>query len=137
MIVRASLKLTDSGRQYNVRTCRYGLFQETDPETGQPTSDVRSYFVSVVLANRDAEDKEELVAWAAESDQEKEGEVVLYQSNNDAPFKKIKFEGGVLVNLAEVLTETTGGEAAINVILHIATRTLTIGENNPTHTNAW
>jgi hypothetical protein len=137
MIVRASLKLTDSGRQYNLHSCRYGLFQETDQETGQPTSDVRSYFLSVVLANRDTEDKEELLAWGVTSDQEKEGEVVLYQSGTDAPHKKIKFEGGVLVSLSEVLTETAGGDASINVALHIATRKITIGENNPAHTNDW
>lgn len=136
MIVRASLKLTDSGREYNLQCCQYGLFQETDIETGQPTSGVRSYFISAVLANRDTENKDELLAWGATSDQEKDGEVILYQSSTDAPFKKIKFVGGILTNLGELLTESRGG-ARMEVILSIATREITIGENNTAHVNDW
>jgi Hemolysin coregulated protein Hcp (TssD) len=136
MIVRASLKLNDSGRQYNLQTCQYGLFQETDPETGQPTSGVRSYFISAVLADRDTENKDELLAWGAASDQEKEGEVILYQSGTDAPFKKIKFRGGILTNLTERLQDSRG-RSNMEVALAIATREITIGENNFFHLNDW
>lgn len=136
MIVRASLKLTDSGREYSVSNCSYGLFQETDPETGQPTSGVRSYFITLIIGGRDTESKEELLSWAAISDQEKDGKVVLYQSNTDAPFKKIKFVGGILVNFTEILQDARR-ESAMTVAMSIATRQITIGENNLPHTNDW
>ena len=90
-------KLKVAGKEYNVLSVSYGLYQETDP-TGRPSTITRGGKIDIVVEGTEATD---FFEWMTNSFERKEGSVAFYKRDSDATLKELKFTEAYLVKHRE------------------------------------
>ena len=86
-----------AGKNYNVLSINYGLFQETDA-TGRPSTITRGGKIDITVESTGETD---LFEWMTNSFERKDGSVVFYKRDNDATLKELKFSEAYLVKHKE------------------------------------
>ena len=100
MSFKAKLKV--AGKEYNVLSVSYGLFQETDP-TGRPSTVTRGGKIDITVEGTGETD---LFEWMTNSFERKDGCVVFVKRDSDATLKELKFTEGYLVKHKENFDST-------------------------------
>ncbi len=89
------------GKECGLLALSYHFYRQVD-DKGRPTTQVRRGEITVTIASDDTL-KGHILAWMAQPDQEKAGEIVLYTGggNYKKPLKTVKFENAYVVDYCE------------------------------------
>lgn len=122
-------KLNVGGQEYNVLSCSYDLFQETDA-TGRPSSVTRGGRIKLsVESTADTS----LAEWMFNNFERRDGSVKFLKRDNDATAKELKFSEGYMVKYIENFDHT--GDNPMSESLVISARSITMGTGE--HVNDW
>ncbi len=122
-------KLKVAGKEYNVLSASYGLFQETDA-TGRPSTITRGGKIDVVVEGTGATD---FFEWMTNSFERKDGSIVYYKRDSDATLKELKFSEAYLVKHKENFDST--GENPLTESFTISARKIEMGTG--AYENEW
>lgn len=118
-----------SGKNYNVLSLNYGLFQETDA-TGRPSTITRGGKIDVTVESTGETD---LFEWMTNSFERKDGSVVFYKRDSEATLKELKFTEAYLVKHKEKFDAS--GDNPLTETFTISAKTISMGEGD--YTNEW
>ncbi|RZJ48617.1 MAG: phage tail protein [Flavobacterium sp.] len=118
-----------AGKNYNVLSVNYGLFQETDA-TGRPSTITRGGKIDITVESTGETD---LFEWMTNSFERKDGSVVFYKRDNDATLKELKFSEAYLVKHKEKFDST--GENPLIETFTISAREIEMGTGK--YINEW
>ncbi|RZJ90207.1 MAG: phage tail protein [Chryseobacterium sp.] len=118
-----------AGKNYNVLSVNYGLFQETDA-TGRPSTVTRGGKIDITVESTGETD---LFEWMTNSFERKDGSVVFYKRDNDATLKELKFSEAYLVKHKEKFDST--GENPLIETFTISAREIEMGTGK--YINEW
>jgi hypothetical protein len=110
-----------AGKNYNVLSVNYGLFQETDA-TGRPSTVSRGGKIDITVESTGATD---LFEWMTNSFERKDGSIVFYKRDSEATLKELKFTESYLVKHKEKFYST--GENPLTETFTISARKLEMG----------
>jgi hypothetical protein len=123
-------KFTVDGKEFNVLSCSYHLFQETDV-TGRPSSVTRGGKITVTI---ESTDDTSLFAWMTNSYDRKAGSVKFFKRDNEsAIMKQVNFEEAYLVGFEESFTHNT--EMPMILTITLTAKKMSIGSSF--HENEW
>ncbi len=127
MSFKAKLKV--GGKEYNVLSCNYELFQETDA-TGRPSSVTRGGKVYIrVESTADTS----LSDWMFNNFERRDGSIVFLKRDTDATSKELKFTEGYMVKYRENF-DATGKNPMVETFV-ISAREIALGVGF--HVNKW
>ncbi|MGO4710631.1 type VI secretion system tube protein TssD [Chryseobacterium sp. 2TAF14] len=86
-----------AGKNYNVLSVHYGLFQETDA-TGRPSTITRGGKIELTIESNGETD---FFEWMTNSFERKDGSVVFYKRDSNSTLKELKFSEAYLVKHKE------------------------------------
>ena len=118
-----------AGKNYNVLSINYGLFQETDA-TGRPSTVTRGGKIDITVESTGETD---LFEWMTNSFERKDGSVVFYKRDNDATLKELKFSEAYLVKHKEKFDAS--GDNPLTETFTISARELEMGTGK--YINEW
>ena len=118
-----------AGKNYNVLSINYGLFQETDA-TGRPSTVTRGGKIDITVESTGETD---LFEWMTNSFERKDGSVVFYKRDNDATLKELKFSEAYLVKHKEKFDAS--GDNPLTETFTISARELEMGTGK--YFNEW
>jgi hypothetical protein len=118
-----------AGKNYNVLSINYGLFQETDA-TGRPSTITRGGKIDITVESTGETD---LFEWMTNSFERKDGSVVFYKRDNDATLKELKFSEAYLVKHKEKFDAS--GDNPLTETFTISARELEMGTGK--YINEW
>ena len=118
-----------AGKNYNVLSINYGLFQETDA-TGRPSTITRGGKIDITVESTGETD---LFEWMTNSFERKDGSVVFYKRDNDATLKELKFSEAYLVKHKEKFDAS--GDNPLTETFTISARELEMGTGK--YFNEW
>jgi len=127
MSFQAILKV--SGKNYNVLSVNYGLFQETDA-TGRPSTITRGGKIDITVESTGETD---LFEWMTNSFERKDGSVVFYKRDSEATLKELKFKEAYLVKHKEKFDST--GDNPLTETFTISAREIEMGTGK--YINEW
>jgi hypothetical protein len=123
-------KFTVDGKEFNVLSCSYHLYQETDV-TGRPSSVTRGGKITVTV---ESTDDTSLFAWMTNSYDRKGGSVKFFKRDSEsAIMKQVDFEEAYLVGFEETFTHNTEMPMVLTVTL--TAKKMTVG--SASHENEW
>ena len=123
-------KFSVDGKDFNVLSCSYHLFQETDV-TGRPSSVTRGGKVTVTL---ESTDDTSLFTWMTDSWDRKSGNVKFFKRDSEsAIMKQVDFEEAYLVSFEETFSHNT--EMPMVLTITLSAKKMTIG--SASHENEW
>jgi hypothetical protein len=123
-------KFSVAGKEYNLLSCSYHLYQETDP-TGRPSSVTRGGSVTVTV---ESTDDTSLFAWMCDSFAHKDGNLKFFKRDSEsAILKQLDFEDAYCVSFDESFSHETSIPMVITLTL--SAKKIAIGGDN--HTNEW
>lgn len=122
-------KFNVSGNTYNVLSCSYELFQETD-DTGRPSSITRGGKIHLTV---ESTADTTLSDWVFNNFERKDGSIEFFKRDTDAKAKELKFEEGYMVNYLENFDSS--GKNPMTESIVISARKIGIG--NGEHENEW
>jgi hypothetical protein len=123
-------KFTVDGKEFNVLSCSYHLFQETDV-TGRPSSVTRGGKITVTL---ESTDDTTLFDWMTNSWDRKAGSVKFFKRDSEsAIMKQVDFEESYLVGFEETFSHNT--EMPMILTITLTAKKMTIG--SASHINEW
>lgn len=123
-------KFTVDGKDFNVLSCTYHLYQETDP-TGRPSSVTRGGKITVTV---ESTDDTSIFDWMTNSFDRKDGSVKFFKRDSEsAIMKQVDFKEAYLVGFEESFSHNT--EMPMVLTITLSAKSLTIG--SATHTNEW
>jgi hypothetical protein len=122
-------KLTVGGKEFNVLSVNYGLFQETDA-TGRPSTVTRGGKIDVTVEGTGST---ELFEWMTNSFERKDGSVKFFKRDSDATLKELKFTEGYLVKHKENFDST--GKNPLTETFTISSRKIEMGTG--VYENEW
>jgi hypothetical protein len=123
-------KFTVDGKDFNVLSCTYHLYQETDA-TGRPSSVTRGGKITVTI---ESTDDTTLFAWMTNSYDRKNGSVKFFKRDSEsAIMKQVDFEEAYLVGFEETFSHNT--ESPMNLTITLSAKKMTIGSSF--HLNEW
>jgi hypothetical protein len=115
-------KFTVDGKDFNVLSCSYHLYQETDA-TGRPSSVTRGGKITVTL---ESTDDTTLFAWMTNSFDRKDGSVKFFKRDSEsAIMKQVDFTEAYLVGFDEVFSHNTDMPMVLTITL--SAKKITIG----------
>ena len=115
-------KFSVGGKDFNVLSCSYHLYQETDV-TGRPSSVTRGGKITVTL---ESTDDTSLFSWMTNSYDRKSGSVKFFKRDSDAAImKQVDFTEAYLVGFEETFTHNT--EMPMVVTITLSAKKMTIG----------
>ncbi|MCX8534704.1 type VI secretion system tube protein TssD [Chryseobacterium luquanense] len=118
-----------AGKNYNVLSINYGLFQETDA-TGRPSTITRGGKIDITVESTGETD---LFEWMTNSFERKDGSVVFYKRDTEATLKELKFSEAYLVKHKEKFDAT--GDNPLTETFTISARELEMGTGK--YINEW
>ena len=118
-----------AGKNYNVLSVNYGLFQETDA-TGRPSTITRGGKIDITVESTGETD---LFEWMTNSFERKDGSVVFYKRDNDATLKELKFKEAYLVKHKEKFDSV--GDNPLTETFTISAREIEMGTGK--YFNEW
>lgn len=118
-----------AGKNYNVLSVNYGLFQETDA-TGRPSTITRGGKIDITVESTGETD---LFEWMTNSFERKDGSVVFYKRDTEATLKELKFSEAYLVKHKEKFDST--GENPLIETFTISAREIEMGTGK--YINEW
>lgn len=118
-----------AGKNYNVLSINYGLFQETDA-TGRPSTITRGGKIDITVESTGETD---LFEWMTNSFERKDGSVVFYKRDSEATLKELKFSEAYLVKHKEKFDAT--GDNPLTETFTISARELEMGTGK--YINEW
>lgn len=127
MSFQAILKV--SGKNYNVLSVNYGLFQETDA-TGRPSTITRGGKIDIIVESTGETD---LFEWMTNSFERKDGSVVFYKRDSQSTLKELKFTEAYLVKHKEKFDAS--GDNPLTETFTISARELEMGTGK--YINEW
>ena len=122
-------KLAVNGKEYNVLSTSYDLFQETDA-TGRPSSVTRGGRVKLTV---ESTDDTSLAEWMFNNFERRDGSVKFLKRDNEATSKELKFTEGYLVKYVEDFDHK--GENPMTESITISARAISMGTGE--HVNDW
>ncbi|QWX84217.1 phage tail protein [Cellulophaga sp. HaHaR_3_176] len=122
-------KLELGGKEYNVLTSTYDLFQETDA-TGRPSSVTRGGRIKITV---EATADTSLAEWMFNNFERRDGSIKFLKRDNEATAKELKFTEGYMVKYSESFDHT--GENPMSESFMISARSITMGSGE--HVNDW
>ncbi|WP_136668626.1 type VI secretion system tube protein TssD [Flavobacterium sp. H122] len=122
-------KLNVGGKEFNVLSVNYGLFQETDA-TGRPSTVTRGGKIDVTVEGTGST---ELFEWMTNSFERKDGSVKFFKRDSDATLKELKFTEGYLVKHKENFDST--GRNPLTETFTISARKIEMGTG--VYENEW
>ncbi len=90
-------KLSVAGKEVNVLSCSYDLFQEVDA-TGRPASITRGGRINIVV---ESSGETTFFEWMCNNFERKDGSIIFLKRDTDATLKELKFSEGYLVKYVE------------------------------------
>ena len=118
-----------AGKNYNVLSINYGLFQETDA-TGRPSTVTRGGKIDITVESTGETD---LFEWMTNSFERKDGSVVFYKRDTEATLKELKFSEAYLVKHKEKFDAS--GDNPLTETFTISARELEMGTGK--YINEW
>jgi hypothetical protein len=118
-----------AGKNYNVLSINYGLFQETDA-TGRPSTITRGGKIDITVESTGETD---LFEWMTNSFERKDGSVVFYKRDTEATLKELKFSEAYLVKHKEKFDAT--GDNPLTETFTISAREIEMGTGK--YINEW
>ena len=118
-----------AGKNYNVLSVNYSLFQETDA-TGRPSTITRGGKIDIIVESTGETD---LFEWMTNSFERKDGSVVFYKRDTEATLKELKFNEAYLVKHKEKFDST--GDNPLTETFTISARELEMGTGK--YINEW
>lgn len=118
-----------AGKNYNVLSINYGLFQETDA-TGRPSTITRGGKIDITVESTGETD---LFEWMTNSFERKDGSVVFYKRDTEATLKELKFSEAYLVKHKEKFDAS--GDNPLTETFTISARELEMGTGK--YINEW
>ena len=122
-------KLNVGGKEYNVLTCSYELYQETDP-TGRPSSVTRGGKIKITV---ESTADTTLSDWMFNNFERKDGTITFLKRDTDSKAKELKFSEAYMVNYSESFDNA--GENPMAESFVISAKSIGIG--NGEHINEW
>jgi hypothetical protein len=123
-------KFTVDGKDFNILSCTYHLYQETDA-TGRPSSVTRGGKITVTL---ESTDDTSLFQWMCQSWDRKSGSVKFFKRDSEsAIMKQVDFEEAYLVGFEESFSHSTDTPMILTITL--SAKKMTIGSSS--HENEW
>ena len=127
MAFKAKLKV--AGNEYNVLSCSYELYQETDA-TGRPSSVTRGGKIKLTV---ESTSDTSLSDWMFNNFERRDGSIVFLKRDTDATSKELKFTEGYMVQYLENFD--AAGNNPMTESFIISARSIAIG--NGEHENEW
>ena len=118
-----------AGKNYNVLSINYGLFQETDA-TGRPSTITRGGKIDITVESTGETD---LFEWMTNSFERKNGSIVFYKRDSQSTLKELKFTEAYLVKHKEKFDSV--GENPLTETFTISARELEMGTGK--YINEW
>jgi hypothetical protein len=118
-----------AGKNYNILSINYGLFQETDA-TGRPSTITRGGKIDITVESTGETD---LFEWMTNSFERKDGSVVFYKRDTEATLKELKFSEAYLVKHKEKFDAT--GDNPLTETFTISAREIEMGTGK--YINEW
>ena len=118
-----------AGKNYNVLSVNYSLFQETDA-TGRPSTITRGGKIDIIVESTGETD---LFEWMTNSFERKDGSVVFYKRDTEATLKELKFKEAYLVKHKEKFDST--GDNPLTETFTISAREIEMGTGK--YINEW
>lgn len=118
-----------AGKNYNVLSINYGLFQETDA-TGRPSTITRGGKIDITVESTGETD---LFEWMTNSFERKDGSVVFYKRDTEATLKELKFSEAYLVKHKEKFDAS--GDNPLTETFTISAREIEMGTGK--YINEW
>lgn len=123
-------KFTIDGKDFNVLSSNYHLFQETDV-TGRPSSVTRGGKLTVTV---ESTDDTSLFDWMTNSWDRKSGSIKYFKRDSEsAIMKQVDFDEAYLIGFEESFSHNT--EMPMVLTITISALKMTIG--NASHENEW
>ena len=127
MSFKAKLKV--AGKEYNVLSVSYALFQETDA-TGRPSTVTRGGKIDVIVESTGEAD---FFEWMTNSFERKDGSIIFLKRDSEATLKELKFTEAYLVKHREHFDAS--GEKPLTESFTISARKLEMGTG--AYENEW
>lgn len=118
-----------AGKNYNVLSINYGLFQETDA-TGRPSTITRGGKIDITVESTGETD---LFEWMTNSFERKDGSVVFFKRDTEATLKELKFSEAYLVKHKEKFDSS--GDNPLTETFTISAREIEMGTGK--YINEW
>ena len=118
-----------AGKNYNVLSINYGLFQETDA-TGRPSTITRGGKIDITVESTGETD---LFEWMTNSFERKDGSVVFFKRDTEATLKELKFSEAYLVKHKEKFDAS--GDNPLTETFTISAREIEMGTGR--YINEW
>lgn len=118
-----------AGKNYNVLSINYGLFQETDA-TGRPSTITRGGKIDITVESTGETD---LFEWMTNSFERKDGSVVFFKRDTEATLKELKFSEAYLVKHKEKFDAS--GDNPLTETFTISAREIEMGTGK--YINEW
>ena len=118
-----------AGKNYNVLSINYGLFQETDA-TGRPSTITRGGKIDITVESTGETD---LFEWMTNSFERKDGSVRFVKRDSDATLKELKFKEAYIVKYNENFDAS--GDNPLTETFVLSAKEIELG--NAKHTNEW
>ena len=127
MSFKAKLKV--AGKEYNVLSVSYALFQETDA-TGRPSTVTRGGKIDVVVESTGEAD---FFEWMTNSFERKDGSIVFLKRDSEATLKELKFKEAYIVKYQEDFDAT--GNQPLKETFTLSAKEIELGTGK--HVNEW
>ena len=127
MAFKAKLKV--AGQEYNVLSCSYELYQETD-STGRPSSITRGGKIKLTV---ESTADVSLSDWMFNNFERRDGGIRFIKRDSDSTSKELKFTEGYMVKYLENFDAT--GKNPMSEAFVISAKTIAMG--NGEHVNEW
>ncbi len=122
-------KLSVSGKEVNVLSCSYDLFQEVDA-TGRPASITRGGRINIVV---ESTGETTFFEWMCNNFERKDGTVTFLKRDTDAKLKELEFKEGYLVKYVEAFDAFNANP--MTETFTISAKSIKMG--NGEHVNEW
>ncbi len=127
MSFKAKFKV--GGKEYNVLSCSYELYQETDA-TGRPSSITRGGKIKLTV---ESTAETSLSDWMFNNFERRDGSIVFLKRDTEATAKELKFTEGYMVKYLENFDASNKNPMSESFV--ISARVIAVG--NGEHVNEW
>lgn len=127
MSFKAKLKV--SGKERNILSIDYGMFQETDA-TGRPSSVTRGGKINITVEGTGETD---LFEWMTNSFERKDGSIIFLKRDSEATLKELKFTEAYIVKYKEDFDASSA--TPLTETFTISAKEIELG--NAKHSNEW
>ncbi len=122
-------KLSVAGKEVNVLSCSYDLFQEVDA-TGRPASITRGGRINITV---ESSGETTFFEWMCNNFERKDGTVTFLKRDTDAKLKELEFKEGYLVKYVEAFDAFNANP--MTETFTISAKSIKMG--NGEHVNEW